>query len=224
MEKKKIVKNVLKVMLIIIAILIVILIIHSIRNYIIITDLQKKISKYDDSSNHFIKSVSTESNGTIIKSEYYQKDDKQVLFLEKKANEEIVKISIYNNGKRIDIFTETKDVKEVTLNSGPLININIINYLETDNKWQTIICSVMSKIKSTKYNGKDCYIVKGFMSSSSLSYEEQETYIDKDTGLALKIKATDIINEIEYEYEFNNVDDEIFAEPDISQYTLIEKK
>ena len=224
MEKKQIVKNVLKVMLIIIAILIVILIIHSIRNYIIITDLQKKISKYDDSSNHFIKSVYTESNGTIIKSEYYQKDDKQVLFLEKKANEEIVKLSIYNNGKRIDTFAETKDVKEVTLNSEQLININIINCLETDNKWQTIIGSVISKIKSTKYNGKDCYIVKGFMPASSLSYEEQETYIDKDTGLVLKIKAIDIINEIEYEYEFNNVDDEIFVEPDISQYTLIEKK
>ena len=62
------------------------------------------------------------------------------------------------------------------------------------------------------------------MPASSLSYEEQETYIDKDTGLVLKIKAIDIINEIEYEYEFNNVDDEIFVEPDISQYTLIEKK
>lgn len=224
MEKKQIVKNVLKVMLIIIAILIVTLIIHSIKNYIIITDLQKKISKYDDSSNYFIKSVSTESNGTIIKSEYYQKDDKQVLFLEKIANEEIVKMSMYNNGKRIDTFAETKDVKEVTLNSKQLININIINYLETDNKWQTIIGSVISKIKSTKYNGKDCYIVKGFMSSSSLSYEKQETYIDKDTGLVLKIKTTDIINGIEYEYEFNNVDDKIFVEPDISQYTLIENK
>ena len=42
MEKKKILKNALKVVLIVLAIVLVILIIHTIRNYLIITNLQDK--------------------------------------------------------------------------------------------------------------------------------------------------------------------------------------
>ena len=51
MEKKKMVKKVLKIVLIIIAILLVILAIHTIRNYVIVKDLQTKISQYNNSTN-----------------------------------------------------------------------------------------------------------------------------------------------------------------------------
>lgn len=222
MEKKKIIKNVLKIALIVIAILLVILIIHTIRNYVIVTDLQNKIAEYNGSTNYHIKSVATENNGTIVKMDYYKKDGKQVVFMERNVNNEITKISMYNNGERTDTFTETKDSKIAQLNSGTIMSVGIYNHLENDSKWQTILGCISAKIKSVDYNGKECYIVKEFMSSISLTSEGAETYIDKETGLFVKSTEADIVNE--RSYEFNMVDDSIFTEPDISQYTLKENE
>lgn len=222
MEKKKIIKNVLKIALIVIAILLVILIIHTIRNYVIVTGLQNKIAEYNDSTNYHIKSVVTENNGTIVKMDYYKKDDKQVVFMERMANNEVTKISMYNSGERTDTFIETKDSKIAQLNSGIIMSVGIYNHLENDSKWQTILGCISAKIKSVDYNGKECYIVKEFMSSTSLTFEGAETYIDKETGIFVKSIEAGIVNE--REYEFNTVDDSIFTEPDISQYTLKEKE
>lgn len=196
-----------------------ILIIHTIKNYIIITDLQSKISNYQDSKNYHIKSVANSNDGTTnIKMDYYRKDNKQVIFIERNANGESVKLSMYDNGERVDTFTDTQDTKTAKLNSGELMTVNIYNYLETNNKWQTLLGCITAKIKSTNLNGKECYIVKDFLSSTSLTSEGAETYIDKETGLFLQTTETEIITE--RDYEFYNVEDSIFIEPDISQYTL----
>lgn len=196
-----------------------ILIIHTIKNYIIITDLQSKISNYQDSKNYHIKSVANSNDGTTnIKMDYYRKDNKQVIFIERNANGESVKLSMYDNGERVDTFTDTQDTKTAKLNSGELMTVNIYNYLETDNKWQTLLGCITAKIKSTNLNGKECYIVKDFLSSTSLTSEGAKTYIDKETGLFLQTTETEIITE--RDYEFYNVEDSIFIEPDISQYTL----
>ena len=89
MDKKKI----LKIILIIITIIFIIFLIRTVRNYIIITDLQNKISAYANSNNHNIKIITTENNGTVIKVDYYKKDNKKVVFLEREMNGEKTKLS-----------------------------------------------------------------------------------------------------------------------------------
>ena len=210
-------KKILMVLGIIIAILVVIVLVHTIRNYMIITDLQNKISQYADSVNYYTKSIATVKDGTITM-EYYRKDNNQVVFLERNLNDTINKIAMYNNGEKTDTFTQTPDTKIAQLNSGTIMSIGIYNHLETENNWQTFLGSMFASVKSTNYNGKDCYIIKGFMSSTSLTFEGAETYIEKDTGLFIKDIEGETITE--KEYEFDNVDDSIFVEPDISQYTL----
>ena len=210
-------KKILMVLGIIIAILVVIVLVHTIRNYMIITDLQNKISQYADSVNYYTKSIATVKDGTITM-EYYRKDNNQVVFLERNLNDTINKIAMYNNGEKTDTFTQTPDTKIAQLNSGTIMSIGIYNHLETENNWQTFLGSMLASVKSTNYNGKDCYIIKGFMSSTSLTFEGAETYIEKDTGLFIKDIEGETITE--KEYEFDNVDDSIFVEPDISQYTL----
>ena len=210
-------KKILMVLGIIIAILVVIVLVHTIRNYMIITDLQDKISQYADSVNYYTKSIATVKDGTITM-EYYRKDNNQVVFLERNLNDTINKIAMYNNGEKTDTFTQTPDTKIAQLNSGTIMSIGIYNHLETENNWQTFLGSMLASVKSTNYNGKDCYIIKGFMSSTSLTFEGAETYIEKDTGLFIKDIEGETITE--KEYEFDNVDDSIFVEPDISQYTL----
>lgn len=222
MEKKKMVKNVLKIALIIIAMLILILILHTVKNYMIITNLQNKISQYQDSTNYHIKSIVTENTGTVVKMDYYKKDNKQAVFMERNLDGEVTKVSMYNNGDRTDIFTETKDSKIAQLNSGTLMSVNIYNHLETENNWQTFLGCITTKIKSVDYNGKECYIIKGFMSLTSLTFEGAETYIDKETGLFVKTMEAGITSE--REYEFDKVENSIFIEPDIGQYKIKEKE
>ena len=212
------IKKVLKILGIIVVILIILLLIYTIRNYVIIRNLQNKFSQYSNSSNYYIKSVSTDRDGTIVTTEYYQKDNKQALFLEKNLNGELSKISMYNNGERTDIFWDNEENKTAQLDSGTTISMDIYNYLETDNNWQTFLGCLTSRIKSTNYNGKDCYLINGFMSSTFLTSEDAEIYIDKETGLFVKTNELGIVNE--REYEFDKVDDSIFEEPDISQYTI----
>ena len=215
-------KKVLKVIGIIIAILIILVLIHTIRNYVIVTGLQDKILQYANSSNYYIKSVTTENNGTIVTMEYYKKDNKQSSIFERNLNGEISKISMYNNGERTDTFWDNKENKIAELDSNTIMSVNIYNGLETDNKWQTFLSCITSNIKSVNYNGKECYSIKGFMSSTSLTSEDTEIYIEKDTGLLVKFIDSQTLTE--REYKFNNVEDTIFIEPDISQYTLKEKE
>lgn len=211
-------KRILKIIGIVLLIIIVVVLIHTIRNYIIITDLQNKVSKYTGSTNFYTKSISTE-NGTKVTIEYYKKDQKEVLKLERDLEGKTAKVTNYNNGERIDTFWDNEEGKTAKLNnSTSFMQINIYNFLETDNKWQTFLGSITAQIKSVECSGKQCYEVKGFLSTTSLTEKDSKVYIEKDTGLYVKTIGNN--RTMEREYEFNNVDDSMFIEPDISQYTL----
>ena len=135
-------KKVLKIIGVLLAILIIVFLIHTIRNYVIVTGLQNKIKPYFNSSNYYMKSVTTSNDGTTVTMDYYKKENKQVAFLERNLNGEISK--------------------------------------------------------------------------------DSETIIDKNTGLLVKLTFGE--EQSEKEYKFDNVDDSIFIEPDISEYTLKEKE
>ena len=80
----------------------------------------------------------------------------------------------------------------------------------------------MAQIKSVTYNEKPCYEIHNFPSQHLLlGLGKNIVYIEKDTGLVIKNDADDSISA--REYEFNNVEDSIFIEPDISQYQVYEK-
>ena len=76
-------KRIIKIIGIILIIILIFIAIHTIRNTIIISDLQNKIDNYSNSTNYYTKSVATESNGTVVTMEYYKKDKKEVVFLER---------------------------------------------------------------------------------------------------------------------------------------------
>ena len=215
-------KKIFKIIGIILLVIIAIFLIRTIRNYIIIKDLQNKITKYSNSTNYYMKSTVTAKEGTRVDMKYYKKDNRQVVFMERNINGENLKMSMYDNGDRIDIFYENSDGKSCDINSETsLMQINLYNFLENDSKWQTFISSAIASVKPIKYNDKECYKIKRFLSSTSLTGKDSEVVIDKETGLFLKSTATDDV--VEREYEFDNVDDSIFVEPDISQYKIKEK-
>jgi len=211
------VKKILKIIGIIFAIALLLLIIHTVRNFIIISDIQGKIAEYSGNNNHHIKIVSTQNNGTIVKTDYYKKDNKKVVFLEREINGEKTKLSIYDTGESHHTFTDAKDVKKVSLNSG-FIEVQLYNGSETENIGQTILSSIIANIKSVKENGKEYYQLKHTVSPYSMSFEGETILVDKETGLMYKNINSE--STATREYEFNNVDDSIFIEPDISEYEM----
>ncbi len=129
---------------------------------------------------------------------------------------------MYDSGTRIDTFTETKDSKTVKLNSASsMVGAQIIDVFQTDSLWQTFLYSIPARIKTAKIEGKNCYVIKNYLSPYLLyGTNNTEYYIEKETGLVIKTIIDDTT--ATREYEFDNVDDQIFVEPDVSQYTLRE--
>lgn len=214
MSKKKFLKTLGCILLVII----VIILIHTVRNYIIITKLQTNISNYANSTNFYKATITTIEDGTKVTVKYYKKDNKQAVFINRDLNENKTQVAMYDNGDRVDIFIDSKESKVAKLNSGKIMSDGIYNQLENENKWQTFLGSILANVRKTNYNNKECYIIKNFLSTTSLEYEGAKIYVEKDTGLLIRTDEGDAV--AEYEYDFDNVDDSIFAEPDISQYTL----
>lgn len=214
MDKKKIISIIGVVILAIIVILVAI----TFRKYIIITKLQTKVSQYSESSNFYTKSTTLTDDGTKVVIEYYKKDQKQMVKILKEENKEITTTLMYDNGESVDTFIESPNEKIAKLNRKTNISVNIYNHLENENKWQTLLGCFSAKVKTNIYNDKECYIIRDFISSTSLTAKDTEIYIEKDTGLLLKtVNATD---NTEKEYQFNNVTDDIFIEPEINQYEI----
>lgn len=203
-------KKMLKILLFVIALLIILILVNTLRNYIIVRNLQKNIEAYIGNSNYHIKAV---SNNTIAN--YYSKGKRQVAIVEKEDK----KISIYKNGENSNIFIEDGKNKIAKLNSVNSMKIDLSNYLQTDNNWQTFVACIKAKVKKIDYEGKKCYVIENFETPMFIRGEgETKAYIDVESGLCLQL-ITDI-ETTKREYEFDNVDDTIFIEPELNQFVI----
>lgn len=213
-------KKVLKIVGIILLILIILLLIHTIRNFIIIKRLQNNFSKYATSNNYHIKSVAQENENTTMTINYYKKDEKQTLFMERNMNGEIIKYTMYDNGERVDIFIDNAEEKICQLDAdATVMQIPLVNHLEYGSDWQTFLGSIFARINTGNHNQKECYAINNFGSTLFLyDLDKNEVYLEKDTGLYIKSIFGNNVSE--REYEFDNVEDSIFIEPDISQYKI----
>ncbi len=93
-----------------------------------------------------------------------------------------------------------------------------------------------NSIKEVEYNGKACYVVSSIFPEEktyvdyTIEDEKQETketgrfevYFEKDTGIMVKTTGNVYIP-CEVEYEIGTVKDEVFVEPDLKDYEIVEK-
>lgn len=205
-------KKVLKIIGIILLVLIALVLIHTIRNFIIIRVLQKNFEQYSSSTNYHITSHSVQEDVTTD-IDYYKKGGKEAMILNRTKDGKTIKISIYNNGKRIDTFYDADDSKIAKLNSSDEIDLPMSNGLEYESNFQTFMVSMFTLIKKEEVNQKECYLITALLS-------HEKTYYEKDTGLIIKGILNGQI--VEKNYEFDNVEDSSFLEPNISEYTLKE--
>ncbi len=219
---KKIVKKILKTILIILLVLFVLFLLHSFRNFMIIRKLQKSIEPYLSSTNYHLHSINSQDNGDSIVMDYYKKGSKETSIIERVSEKNPTKISTYKDDESITTYIDTPSEKYVTPNRNIVLSINIYNWCESDNNWQTFLISAFCNIRTSKYNEKDCYIISNFFSPYFLydSSDSNLLYVEKDTGLLLKTQVGSMVSE--RSYEFNTVDDSFFVQPNINEYTLKE--
>ena len=203
-------KKFFKILGIIILVLIILVLIHTLRNYLIISKLQNRISEYSNSTNYHVKSTSTiAENDVHISIDYYKKDDKSLQVLQRQA-ENTVTIKRYGKGKKINTYIITDENKTMYVESNSIFLYDkISNQLETTELYEKLLRSGLSIIYSKKIDGKSCYVVTFF---------ETKLYIDKENGLLAKSVMP--FQYFDYKYDFNDVEDSIFVEPDINEYTI----
>lgn len=216
-------KKVLKIILLFILIAIIIFLAITIRKMIIISDLNNKVSKYINSNNRYEKIVNNSEGMT----EFYLKDENALMIytLKEKDTGKNRKLMQYTKGDKVNTYIEAGDSKIAMLGASKdevQSQIMIMGFDYENNLWSLFKLATMSKIKTVKYEGKDCYFVQSLIADNA--------YIQKQTGLTLKANNGYSVKEdgteeaivAEYYYEFDNVDDSIFVEPDISQYKIQE--
>lgn len=214
--------NKMKILKIILLIILIIFGIHIGRNMIIISSLNNKANNYVSSSNYHKKTTNFNGDNLMIIDTYY-KDGKTVTFLRRVTEKEINKISAYQSGDITNTYFETGDDKKAQLNQKDAFLVsNIFNYLESNNIFEILIRSVTTNIKTVNCNGKDCYLMTDYFSSDLLTSRNDSAYIDKETGLIIRMTMSGDSKDTvtDYTYEFDTVADDIFVEPDINEYKI----
>lgn len=176
----------------------------------IIREISRKQEEFLDKDNYYQK-ITKDTDTSKVVIEHYQKGKKSISFTNAIAKDsgESGKEIIYCNNGETKIYRETSKEKILEENGGAFtkIPVNLKFSHSSDKELIDAMKEHDISIKSSNYNGKDCYIYK--------MKETPEVYFEKETGLVLKY-----LN-MEFEFEFDNVDDKIF-ELDLSGYTLVE--
>jgi len=196
----------------------------TIREMITLKNLNIKVAQFVNNNEHYEKIINDSGNTTTI-TEYYCKGDNAVLFLNTTLNStgETRKLTNYFKGDKVNSYIESGEDKIALLNTNGVPSKVMIRQVDAGNNlWELFLMALATSIRSEECNGKDCYVL-------SLG-ENSKTYIDKETGLTLKAIEGTVVDEngnesvqtMQYHYEFDNVDDNIFVEPDISKYKIQE--
>ncbi len=177
--------KVLKILIIIVSIIILCILINTIRKFIIISKLQNELSEYSKSTNYYTKTTIIDNEQNKVIMEYYKKDNKQMVKIQKMENNSLATTLMYDNGSTVNIYLETEQQKVAKIDSGMNINVNLYNHLESYNSWNTFCNCFLANIKSENVDGNDCYVIKNFNSLTSLP-EKSKIYVNKENGLLIK--------------------------------------
>lgn len=241
MEKKK--TKLWKIILLILVIVLLAISIITIRKVLILSDLDKKVTDYENNNNNIYIKTTFNFNDYNSQMERFIKDDVDKVILEKTDSSgiksKIIQITYPNERK---FYTEFKDNKILHIysekaptrgahieGSATVTYSSIMNFTYSISLPERILNSLVTKIKTTEVDGIKCYELSSLCSSNYI-YDENATkllvYINKDTGLPIKaiekIKESGTLKEniTTYEYKFNVVTDDDLKEPDNSEYTL----
>lgn len=205
------------------------------RRMFILYSLQNKVSKYENLDNFYTR-VYYYNDDIISIHHAYRKGNKIKEKVETINPDGTSYMTLYGktDSNISNMYIETNNVKLADLGVVDRIYVNVpIGYSKIDNFWYMFLIALSSNITTEKCNGIECYKID---SSASVNQGEftrykQTKYIDKETGLPVRLIDTENIDlstdkEVgqihDYKYEFGTVTDEEFKEPDITEYKVQE--
>lgn len=222
MEKEKI--KLWKIIVPILVILLVIFAINTIRKVIIFNNLQEKISKYEKSENMYSKIDSEKS----ITERFIKNDIDKLIIKYKDKPMTVIQLKNGNECKNYTFFEETKKVTVTDVNNMDALRVTKINNtINTNSFIDKLIKCITSKVSTETIDGKEYYVIDGKLSGSQLMLQNvisTKAYIDRETGLTMKIieitkennnKKEYITN---YEYNFDSITDDEISEPNTIGY------
>ncbi|MNL37756.1 hypothetical protein D3C87_1599180 [compost metagenome] len=189
--------------------------------------MQDNLSKYRNSENYHYTMYSYNTNKYVIKDIYCLGEKKLVSITNVVDGEKTVN-KVFINADKMNIYTEKNNKKIANINKDGRFYEQIPDNLYTENFLQTIIGSAFASVKKVKCNGIESYYVENFASPFVLS--EGGIYLNKDTGLPIRVMSSNSITNFQkenqsgeitdYIFEFNNVKEENFQEPNIADYEV----
>lgn len=228
--------KIIKIIGIILLIVLIIFIAYIGRNMYIISKLSNNAEETMQSTNYKV-TVYNYDLDNYSKEEILVMEDRMKITRTELSGDDVITITTYaKNGEKIDdssnkylanMYYDNKEDKKAILNKEISYTRNLENELYTENWWQLFTKSITTSIKSLTFKGKECYYITNFDGPNSNSQES--IYIDKDTGMPSCIieneEATDEetmdSSIIEFKYEFDNVTEDDFKEPDINDYEIM---
>lgn len=210
MEDKKM-KLWKKILLVVLAIFILFSI-YVIRNFIIISNIEKISKEYANKTNYIANIYSIQNDGVnIIKS--YNKDGKYLTLMQANVNNsgDIRKLTVYKTDNEGMGIIQTGDKKIAILNNNVIggVLVNTFSRFGEEsgiNALQKLVLSIISRMSIEECNNKECY----YMEISG----DWKLWIDKENGTIVREINGGIVTE--RNYEFDIVKDEDIAKPDIS--------
>lgn len=234
-------KKFLKLFLILLLLVILILFILVGRKVMILSKLDKNVSSLEDTKdNIYMKVNNVIDSAKEVETELFVKGDIEKSINIVKSTTKRIQI-VYpterkvfieaDRNKTLSIYKEIAAKRTTDVNAAPTTHTVLPNYAHSMSLIERIITALNTNIKSTSIDGKECYELSGLHSPIFLYRENTKSmslYIEKDTGLPIKlvekIEEDGIEKEYltEYEIKFDIVTEEDLAEPDISEYTVQE--
>ena len=208
MDKKKF----MKIALIIVLALVVVLLIYIIRNMIIINNIITFQETISSNNNYSFEIAKNDSNS---KMEQYYKDGISMMILkENDKTKSIVwldkSIPEYIEMNPSELTASISKLDVIVGNELPLTNV----YTKELTFTEKLKMALTSFIGSEKINGESCYVVHS---------EGSIYYIQKDSGLVLKItNGPDSTTEYS-NWKFNEITDKDISRPNLVGYTTTEQ-
>lgn len=213
----------LKIFKSIVLMVVLIFMVHVVRNMIIINTLQNRRKNYDiNNHNNYSLKVHNYLGNQLVHTEFYKKDDKTLQITDSVGNH---KDFLYTVGENATYYTENSGTKSVeNLKAGEIILMDSPQYFIHENFVEYLWMSICTSIRSDMCNNIECYRITNIPQSNT-NWAMDVAYIEKETGLTIRligdVNDEEISRVVDYEQCFDDVSDDVFIQPDISEYTEI---
>lgn len=190
-----------------------------------INNYHKRVYWYDKENTSIIDYYGLNEKRKMVRKEISVKGTKIVSTYGTKISEDEMGNKQYN----CNVYTIDGENKTVIQNAKIWMGVDPQNPIEMskDSTLSLLFMASRVSIKNDTYNGEKCFFISTNSSDVAFNFLSNAEFISKNTGLTINSMSYEVEVEggentrwpaSDYEYEFNNVSEDEFIEPDINEY------